>query len=157
MAGVGDSFPAHRLAALEGGERDLAAAWDHGPALIVVGHSTCDTTRYTLPHLARLQRERRSGTEVLAVLQDDADAARAVLKRVGAEDLIVALERPPWPLASALGLTAVPTLYLVAPGGRIEAMSEGFVRDDVERFARALDAPEPFFAPDVKVAARRPG
>ena len=153
----GSPFPTLTLAALEGGERALSSAWEHGPALILLGHGNCDTTRYTLPHVARLRRERRAGTEVLTVLQDDAAAARAVLARAQAEDLQVVLERSPWPLAQALAATTVPTLYLVAQGGRIEAVSEGFSRADVERFAEALGAPQPFFAADAKVAARRPG
>jgi hypothetical protein len=154
-----DAFPPFTLPALEGGERSLAALFDHGPAVILVGHSNCDTTRYTLPHLARLAAQRAAGTEVIAVLQDEPAAARAVLERVGIQDapLLVALEKEPWPLATTLGLTTVPTVFLVAHGGAIEARSEGFSRDDFERFAAVLGTPQPFFAPDTKVAARRPG
>ena len=149
------AFPPLRLDALDGGEVSLAALWENGPALILVGHSNCDTTRYTLPHLARLAASRGSG--VLAVMQDDADGAREALARTGVDGLPVALERPPFPLAQALSITTVPTLYLVAHGGAIEAVSEGFVRADMERFATALGMPGPLFAEGVKVSARRPG
>ena len=151
------AFPPLTLDALEGGLVSLAALWENGPALILVGHSNCDTTRYTLPHLARLAAVRGGGTGVLAVMQDDVDGAREALARTGVDGLPVALERPPFPLAQALAITTVPTLYLVAHGGAIEAVSEGFVRADMERFATVLGVAEPFFAEGVKVSARRPG
>jgi hypothetical protein len=156
---VCEAFPPLTLPALEGGDRPLADLWEHGPAVILLGHGNCDTTRFTLPHLARLHAERRAGTEVLAVLQDTAEGARATLERVKLQGtaLPVALEAPPWPLAEALGVTTVPTLFLIAHGGAIEARSEGFSRDDLTRFATVLGTPQPFYPPDTKVPARRPG
>jgi hypothetical protein len=149
-------FPRLSLPDLDGAERPLALAWSEGPALIVIGHRDCATTRLALPFVDRLYGRRPSGASVVTVLQDDAAAARALAEDLGLT-LPILLEAEPYPLAEELNLRAAPTLMLVGPDGRITRAAEGFSRDDLEAFSRALGVAGPLFAPDDTAPPRRPG
>jgi hypothetical protein len=150
------AFPALSLSGLDGRPSPLARAWASGPALVVVGHGDCETTRFTLPFVDRIHRGRADGGSVLAVLQDEPAEARAVVEDLGLT-LPVLLDRDPYALGSALGLRMVPVLFLVAPGGRVERVSEAFRRDDLEAFAARLGVPAPFFRAEDQAPALRPG
>jgi hypothetical protein len=149
------SFPDADLAGLAGARYRISEAWARGPALIVLGHSECETTRLTLPYVDRLHRGAPPATTVIAVLQDTATDARALVGELGLE-LPVRLDGDPYPLSSRVGLATVPTLFLVDRGGRIEAVSEAFRRADLEAFASRLQAPPPF-GPGDDAPALRPG
>lgn len=149
-------FPSLALPDLEGALRPLAAAWAEGEALIAVGHHECRTTREALPFLDRIHRRRRAGTGTLLVLQDDAEAARALVSELGL-GVPVRLEPHPYPLAKAIGLGVVPTLFLVERDGAIARVSEGFRRSDLEALAKRLGVAGPLFAPDDLAPAFRPG
>ena len=147
--------PSLGLADPAGHVRALSDAWASGPALVLVGHSGCDTTRFTLPYVDRVHRRRTRGG-VAVVLQDDPDAARELVDRLGL-DVPVLLEPPPYPLAASLGLTVVPTLLQVGPGGTIEASVEAFQRDALEQAAARLGVAGPLFTADDRAPVVRPG
>lgn len=146
-------FPSHSLPDLDGVQRPLELAWNEGPALVVVGHRDCATTRLTLPFIDRLHAR---GASVVTVLQDDAPAARQLMADLGLT-MPVVLEGEPFPLAGELKLRAAPTLMLVGRDGIIARAAEGFSRDDLEGFSAALGIEGPLFSPEDTAPARRPG
>jgi hypothetical protein len=150
------SFPALALPDLEGRPRRLDEAWSGGLALILVGHADCRTTRDALPYLERIHRRRGAGSSVVLVLQDDRATAHAI---VADQDLSVPvrLEPDPYPLARALQLIAVPTFYLVDALGRIERVSIGLSRSELEGFASSLGVAGPVFTPEDRAPEFRPG
>jgi hypothetical protein len=149
------AFPALSLSDAAGMARPLSDVWASGPALVLVGHSGCDTTRFALPFVDRVHRRRETGG-VAVVLQDEPEAARDLVARLGL-DVPVLLEPAPYPLASALGLTVVPTLYQLAPGGGVEASIEAFQREGLERAAARLGVAGPLFTAEDRVPVHRPG
>jgi hypothetical protein len=149
-------FPAHSLPDLEGVQRPLSMSWSEGPALILVGHRDCATTRLTLPFVDRLYQRRPAGASVVAVLQDEPAAALDLMADLGLT-MPLLLEPDPYPLAAELGLRAAPTLMLVGSDGLIARAAEGFSRDDLEAFSRALGVVGPLFSPDDTAPPRRPG
>lgn len=149
------AFPSLELSDLSGRARPLSDAWAGRPAVVLVGHSGCDTTRFTLPFVDRVHRRRGLGA-VIVVLQDEPEAARELTDRLGL-DVPVLLEPAPYALASALGLTVVPTLYQLAPGGEIEATVEAFQREGLEGAARRLGVEGPLFTAEDGVPISRPG
>ena len=149
-------FPAHSLPDLEGLPRPLAVAWAEGPALFLVGHRDCGTTRLTLPFVDRIYSRRPPHASVIAVLQDDAEGARTLMADLGLS-LPVLLEADPYPLSAELKLRAAPTLMLVTREGTIAKAAEGFSRDDLEAFSQALGIAEPLFSLDDTAPPRRPG
>lgn len=150
------AFPALALPDLEGTARPLAEAWAEGDALILIGHRDCKTTRQTLPYFDRIHRRRAAGRQARLVLQDDAATARGLVKDLDLE-VPVRLEGDPYPLAAALELVAVPTLFLVGTDGGIARISEGFRRADLEAFAERLGVRGPLFVPEDKAPEFRPG
>jgi hypothetical protein len=150
-------FPRLSLPDLGGAERPFVTAWSARPALFVIGHRDCVTTRLALPFVDRIHRRRPADASVLAVLQDDAESARALRDDLGL-DLPVLLEADPYPVAAELQLRSVPTVLLVGKDGLIVRASEGFRRDDLEVMARAIGVAGPLFTDaDAGVPARRPG
>jgi hypothetical protein len=149
-------FPRRTLPDLQGVERALARAWSQGEALIAVGHRDCATTRLTVPFVDRLYRRRAPGREVVLVLQDEREDARAMAEELGLE-VPVLLEADPFPLATDLDLRTVPTLMLVGRDGHIHAASEGFRREDLESLAARLGVDGPFFTPEDSAPPRKPG
>ncbi len=149
-------FPTHSLPDLEGVQRPLSMTWSEGPALIVIGHRDCATTRLTLPFLDRIHKDRPAGASVVAVLQDDAAAARALMADLGLT-MPVLLEADPYPLSSELKLRAAPTLMLVGRDGLILRAAEGFSRIDLDGLAVALGNTVPLFSPTDTAPPRRPG
>jgi hypothetical protein len=150
------AFPRLSLGALAGGERSLDAAWANGEALILLGHRNCKTTRQTLPFVDRLHRRKAPQATVLAVLQDDAETAATLVREQGI-GLPILLEDDPYPLAAALRLETVPTLFLVERGGRIVKAVEGFNRAEIEGFAARLGVAGPLFVPEDNAPATKPG
>lgn len=151
-----NAFPTHSLPDLDGVQRPLAMSWSEGPALIVIGHRDCATTRLALPFVDRLYQRRPAGASVVAVLQDDATAARALMTDLGLT-MPVLLESDPYPLSAELGLRAAPTLMLVGADGLIAKAAEGFSRQDLEALSRGVGIVGPLFSPDDTAPPRRPG
>jgi hypothetical protein len=150
-------FPNVSLPDLSGTEKPLVTAWAEGPALLVVGHRDCGTTRLALPFVDRIHRRRLPTASVIAILQDDPESARELVHDLDLT-LPVRLEADPYPLSSELLLRTVPTLMLVRTDGRIARALEGFRRDELEALARELGVAGPLFAEaDAGVPARRPG
>jgi hypothetical protein len=150
-------FPHLSLPDLEGAERPFLTAWAQRPALFVLGHRDCVTTRLSLPIVDRIHRRRPPDASVIAVLQDDAASAQE-LKHDLELALPILLEADPFPVAGELGLRTVPTAFLVGTDGRIARTSEGFKREDLERMARAVGMAGPLFTEaDAGLPARRPG
>jgi hypothetical protein len=152
----GAPVPDVTLRDLEGADEPLSVTFSPKGALLVIGHRDCKTTRQVLPYVDRIHRRRGRKGRVLAVLQDSAETARALARELSL-DLPLRLEDDPYPLAEGLGLTTVPTLLLVDGSGRILQTSEGFRREDLEGFARALGVDGPLFVPRDDAPALRPG
>jgi hypothetical protein len=146
-------FPGIPLESLDGRESRVHAggAW---PTLVLVGHSDCRTTRDTLPLVDRIHRRGRG--LVTAVLQDTAAAARDLAATLGLAVPIL-LEADPYPLAAALDLAAVPTLFELTPEGQIASVSEGLQRADLEAFAARLGVDGPLLGPEDAIPAHKPG
>jgi hypothetical protein len=149
------AFPPLSLIELDAAPRALAESWQGGEALLLIGHKNCKTTRQTLPYVDRLWRRRAEPHAVLAILQDEPAAARELREKLGLA-LPLLLAPDPYPLAQALQLATVPTLFLVDRAGQIAASSEGFVRKDLEAFAERLGAGA-LFTPEDKAPAMKPG
>jgi peroxiredoxin len=149
-------FPRLALPDLDGVRHSLEEIWAEGEALLLIGHRDCKTTRQTIPYVDRIHRRRGAGHSVLVVLQDDAETARTLAQDLGLE-VPLRLEADPYPLAAALGLVAVPTLFLIRRDGTIAKTTEAFHRADLEEYAARLGDGSPLFTPEDKAPAMKPG
>jgi len=149
-------FPKVALLDLEGRRSPISEAFSSTLTLVLLGHGDCKTTRETLPYVDRIHRLRARGTSALAVLQDGVEAARELTRELGI-GLPVRLEEEPYPVASQLNLTTVPTLMLLDSDTSITRVSEGFSRADLEDFAERLGVKPPLFGPADHAPSFRPG
>jgi len=134
-----------------------------GTTLVVFFREDCPTCRLTLPFVQRLHERvaGRRGARVLGVSQDGDDGARAAAAELGLT-FPIAVDGPDYPVSSAWGLVAVPTLYLVGAGGSILRGRAGFDKADLasmaEDLAAAAGVPAPLlYHGDEQVPALKPG
>jgi peroxiredoxin len=103
--------------------------------LYVFFKTTCPTSELSWPHLERIRRIASAALPIFAVSQDERPETAAFNDRLGVH--VETLYDPsPWKASAALGLTNVPTFFLVAPGGRIRETVVGFQRPKLEALAR---------------------
>lgn len=131
---TGTPAPAARATALDGTEVPLPSLAADGPALLFFYKGDCgasDAAAHALPRAAAIP-----GVAVAAVSQDDPFLTDAFARnhRLGAP-VQVLVDEEPWPASDAFGVLSTPTWVLLAKGGRIEAVLEGWSRDDANALA----------------------
>ncbi len=139
---------------------DLAALARDRPAVLFFYKGDCGASvaaAHVLPRLGAVP-----GVAVAAISQDaDAEtrafaAGHALGKRVR-----VLVDPEPWSASDAYGIVSTPTFVLVAPGGRVDAVFEGWSRDDVNalaaRAAALAGAPAAVVSSPADGPAFRPG
>lgn len=103
--------------------------------LYVFFKTTCPTSELAWPHLERIRRIAADALPIFAVSQDGPSETAAFNERLGVR-VETLYDPPPWRGSAALGLTNVPTFFLVAPGGRIRETIVGFQRPRLEALAK---------------------
>ena len=117
-----------------GAAEDLAALAARGPALLYVFKADCESSALGARALARLAD--LPGLAVAAIAQDDPDTARAFAAEHGLGPRVtLRLDAPPWTASDALLVRSTPTWILVAGGGRVVAVEEGWSRDAANALA----------------------
>jgi hypothetical protein len=138
--------------------RSLATA---GPALVVFYKADCAASEAAGPVLPRFAEI--PGLAVAAVSQDEAAAAAAFARAHRWGRGVRTLRDPePWSASDAWGVGVTPTFVLLAPGGRVEAVAEGWSREEanglaVRAAALAGAAPVVVSRPEDGGPAYRPG
>ena len=140
---------------------DLAALARGGPAVLFFYKGDCGTSEaaaHVLPRLAAVP-----GLVVAAISQDGDDETEAFSRthRLAEAGVRVLVDPEPWPASEAYAVRVTPTFVLLANGGRVEAVVEGWSRDEANAFAaRAASlagAPAPVVSTPADGPAFRPG
>ena len=97
--------------------------------------TTCPTSELAWPYFDRIRRMGERGLPAFAVSQDDREETAQFYEKLGIAPETL-YDPPPWTASSALGLTNVPTFFLVGPDGRIRETAVGFQRPRLEGLAR---------------------
>lgn len=158
----GTTAPPISLESETGQKLSLEDALKKGPALAVFFKANCPTCQFTLPFVDRL-RESYAGPNftIFGVSQNDAADTRAFLSEFGVK-FPALIDANGYAVSKQYGLTNVPTLFLIAPGGKIQLTSVGFAKADLEKIAsdaaRASGKPaQPLFKSGELVPAYKPG
>ena len=154
MLKAGQAAPDVRLQDRSGTGVSIAAEADAGRVLLAFFKVSCPTCQLTLPYLERLTNS--GGLRVAGISQDDARATGEFAARFG-------LTFPLWlddagagyPASNAYGITHVPSLFLVGPGGKIGWTSHGFSRAEMEELGRMAGVA--IFTPEDRVPEWKPG
>ncbi len=107
--------------------------WRDAAAVLAFFKTTCPVCQMTAPAVTAMAD---SGARVVAVGQDSRPALVAYRDRFDQRVATVS-ETPPYPVSSAYGLAAVPTLFLVGPDGVVADVVGGWDREAWNRVATA--------------------
>ncbi|MCH7531074.1 MAG: TlpA family protein disulfide reductase [Gemmatimonadetes bacterium] len=137
MLAPGDSAPDFTLRWLDGTDWRLAEAAAEGPLLLTFIETDCPTCRLTLPYLKRLAEALGADSHrVVLVSQDGAEETRELVENYGVTfpvlldaDLDVSRSYDP---------PAVPALFLMSDGGRIELSEVGFHKEGLNSVAARM-------------------
>ena len=155
--------PGFSLKGLDGNEYSLGALMERGPVVAAFFKISCPVCQFTFPFLERLyKRYGGEGVTFLGISQDDARATAKFAKEYSVTFPMVIDDEDGYVVSNAYGLTNVPTIFLVNPGGCIEVSINGFDKKDLENIAEKLAerkkiARAPLFRPDEVVPANKPG
>lgn len=97
--------------------------------------TTCPTSELAWPHFDRIRRIGEGGLATFAVSQDGRAETAKFHSRLGI-GLETLYDPEPWEASAALGLTNVPTFFLVGADSRIRDTVVGFQRQKLEELAR---------------------
>jgi peroxiredoxin len=139
----------------------LPAANPRTETLYVAFKTTCPTCALTWPYLERVREASEGGMRVVGISQDPARETREFQKTHGAK-IEIGYDPKPWPVSESLGLTTVPTFFLVGADGTVEETFEGWDRERVRALARrgaelAGREPSDILRPGEEVVAIKPG
>jgi peroxiredoxin len=130
----GTPAPPSRAIDLDGTPADLPALAARGPALLFFYKGDCpasDAAAHALPRAAAIP-----GLAIAAVSQDDPFLTEVFARNHRlAGPIRVLVDPEPWPASDAFGVRVTPTWVLLAPGGGVEAVREGWSRDDANALA----------------------
>jgi peroxiredoxin len=142
MLGIGDTAPDFHLNDIHGREKTLQDFIGTKPALIALFKVSCPVCQFTAPFLERLAKS--DNVEVIGISQDSVDGTEKFRSEYGLTfTTLIDEAKKGYPASNAFGITHVPSLFLVEPGGAISMAEAGFSKKDLEAIGR-LAGVEPF-------------
>jgi len=158
----GTTAPDFSLKALDGATYSLASLRVRGPVVLAFFKISCPVCQFTFPFLQRIaDRFAGKNISVLGVSQDDVRDTRDFNQEFGVRFPTV-IDRDGYPVSNAYGLTNVPTVFLIAPDGKVRIECMGFDKAGLEQIAGELSQHEkvaaaPLFGQDEVVPDYKPG
>jgi peroxiredoxin len=150
------------LEGLDGQRHSLSEALEKGPVVAAFFKVSCPTCQFTFPFLERLHDTYgEKKLTIWGISQDDAADTMDFRKEFDVT-LPMLIDDKDYPASNAYGLTNVPSIFLIEPGGKVKVSCVGFEKEGLEAIARELArisqaAPVPFFAPGELVPDYKPG
>ena len=160
--GVGTTAPEFCLTALDGKTHTLASLLHRGPVVLAFFKISCPVCQFTFPFLQRIaERFEGKGVSVVGVSQDDLRDTKDFNQEYGVK-FTTLIDGKGYPASNAYGLTNVPTIFLIAPDGKVKIECLGFDKATLENIAAELAQKEkataaPLFRADEIVPAYKPG
>jgi peroxiredoxin len=158
----GTAAPVFSLPGMDGKSHSLADALKKGPVLAAFFKVTCPVCQFTFPFLERMYETYGGGkASFWAVSQDDASDTKEFCEEFGIK-FPALIDEDGFPASNKYGLTNVPSIFLIAPNGKLVSSSVGFDRAALEtmaaEMARYSGMPaQPLFRPGEVVPDYKPG
>ena len=158
----GVSAPDFSLKALDGKQYSLASLLERGPVVLAFFKISCPVCQFTFPFLQRIaDRVAGKSASIVAVSQDDARSTKEFNGEYGVKFLTL-VDSAGYRVSNAYGLTNVPTVFLIAPDGKVKVNSMGFDKAALEQIASELAqhgkiSAAPLFRQDEVIPAYKPG
>jgi peroxiredoxin len=132
---VGDLAGDFELQDYDGNFYSLSLA--EGYKLLIFYKTTCPTCQLTLPFMEKLHRLYGGSVRIWGVVQDPPQEAQGFAKKYGLS-FPQLIDYPDYPASVDYHVEVVPTLYLISPEGKVEFVSQSFVRAEIERLTQML-------------------
>ncbi len=139
---TGKLAPDFTLTTTDGNSVELQKLLHHGPVVLAFFKVTCPVCQFAFPLYERLARAHKdSGATFLGVSQNKPSDAKKFAREYGVTfPIAIDDDANQYAVSNAYGLTNVPTLFYVAPGGEIEVSSVGWSKADVDEISNKLAA-----------------
>jgi peroxiredoxin len=160
---AGVTAPDFSLNGMNGEKISLADARKKGPVVAAFFKISCPVCQYAFPYLERIFKAYpNSPVTLVGVSQNDKQQADAFAREYGITFPLLLDDTRTYPASNAYGLTNVPTVFFISPGGKIEFSSVGWSKRDLEelnaRIAQASGvATAQIFKPGERVDDFKPG
>jgi len=159
---AGHQAPTFALNGTNGRPFSLAEALRKGPVVVAFFKIACPVCQFAFPFLERLHKA--YGNERVSfcgISQDDARDTKEFCKELGIT-FPALLDEDGYPVSNQYGLTNVPTVFMIAPGGKVLVSSVGFSKADLEKISSELGLylgrpPAVVFRPDEAIPDYKPG
>lgn len=151
---AGVPAPPFRLKNLSGAAESLEEILAKGPALLAFYKISCPVCQLTFPYLERLSAS--TSMQVIGISQDDKSSTQEFNQRFGVTfPTLLDQSKEGYPASNAFGITSVPSVFLVEPGGNISKSFSGFSKRDMEAVGQLAGVP--VFRPDESVPEWKAG
>jgi peroxiredoxin len=144
---AGKVAPEVSLTDLHGRRFSLRDALRGGPVVLAFFKVTCPVCQYAMPFVERIHRGHQSRAQVVAVSQHPLKETQMFVREYGITMPVLLDDPDTYPASNAYGLTNVPTVFFIAPDGKIKISSVGWDKKDLQdinrRLASALSTPAP--------------
>lgn len=161
---AGNTAPDFSLKGLDRKEYSLEKLRQKGPVMAAFFKVSCPVCQFTFPFLERLfKRYGGDGVTFLGISEDDAGDTKEFAKEFGVTfPMALDEKKEGYPASNAYGLTMVPTIFLIEPGGEVRVSCMGFDKKDLESIAAALAErkkiePAALFHSNESVPLNKPG
>lgn len=138
---AGQTAPPFSLGSTDGKTRSLQEALAQGPVLAAFFKVSCPTCQFAFPYIERMYQQLRSAgakdLQVWGIVQDNAKHGQSFAKELGITFPILTDEEP-YEISREYALNFVPTIFLIAPDGRVEIASDGFTKADLVAIYKSL-------------------
>jgi peroxiredoxin len=135
---AGKAAPEVSLPDTQGKKFSLRDALQHGPVVLAFFKVTCPVCQYALPFVERIHQAHRGSALVAGVSQHPRKETAQFMRDYGITFPVLLDDEHTYAVSNAYGLTNVPTIFLVAPGGKIQVSSVGWNRKDLEEINRRV-------------------
>jgi peroxiredoxin len=130
----GTRAPEFQLELLSGGNITLKEILAGGPALLAFFKISCPVCQMTFPFLERLHLA--GAVRIFGISQNDAADTREFNQEFGITfPALLDSEDSGFPASNDYGISSVPTMFLVSPGGTIAHVIEGWRKKDIAGLA----------------------
>ena len=135
---AGKTAPAFTLPGADGTRLALADALKKGPVVAAFFKVSCPVCQFTFPFLERMHEAYGNDrVTIWGISQDDAADTKDFWKEYDLSFPSL-VDEDGYPVSNQYGLTNVPTVYLIAPDGKVKVASIGFSKQDLEKISAEL-------------------
>ncbi len=137
---TGTLAPGFTLPTLEGHQVSLTRLLQRGPVVLAFFKVSCPVCQYAFPLYERMAQANKDASVTVLGISQNGPSETADFRHEYGVNFPIAIDDDAnhYAVSSAYGLTNVPTLFYIAPGGEIEVSCVGWSKRDVDQINAKL-------------------